>query len=92
MEEGAVIEGLATTGVALEVNGALDRLDATADVVRKAVRAGVTLTISTDSHHVSDLGRMEYGVEWARRGWCPRDSVANTMGAASMQDWVARRR
>ena len=87
----SVIEGLVTTGVALEVNGALDRLDATADVIRKAVRAGVMLTISTDSHHTSDLGRMEYGVEWAKRGWVPRDSVANTMPLSKMEFWAARR-
>ncbi len=92
LDEDSVIEGLVTTGVALEVNGALDRLDATADVVRKAGRAGVMLTISTDSHHTSELGRMEYGVEWARRGWASRDSVANTMPLAEMEEWVSRRR
>ncbi len=92
LEVDAVLEGLATTGVGLEVNGALDRLDATAEVVRKAVGAGVTLTISTDSHHTSELGRMEYGVEWARRGWAPRASVANTLPLASFEEWAARRR
>lgn len=88
----AVLEGLATTGVALEVNGALDRLDATADVIRRAVRQDVTLTISTDSHHTRELGRMAFGVEWARRGWAPAAAVANTLPLARFEDWVARRR
>lgn len=88
----SVLEGMVTTGVALEVNGALDRLDATADVIRRAVKRGVTLTISTDSHHTSDLVRMEYGVEWARRGWAPRTSVANTLPLAEFEEWVGRRR
>ena len=65
----AVLEGLAISGVALEVNGALDRLDASADVIRRAVAAGVKLVISTDSHHTSDLKRMAYGVSHAQRGW-----------------------
>lgn len=87
----AVIEGLVTTGVALEVNGALDRLDATADVVHKAVAAGATLTISTDSHHTNELGRMAYGVEWARRGWAPASAVVNTMSSADFETWAGRR-
>lgn len=88
----SVLEGLATTDVALEVNGALDRLDATADVIRQAVNGGVTLTISTDSHHTSELRRMEYGVEWARRGWATAGSVANTRPVGEFEEWVARRR
>ena len=88
----SVIEGLVTTGVALEVNGALDRLDATADVVRKAVRAGVMLTISTDSHATTELVRMDYGVEWAKRGWAPVTSVANALPLDRFEEWAARRR
>lgn len=88
----SVLEGLATTGVALEVNGALDRLDATADVIRRAVRGGVDLTISTDSHHVSELRRMEYGVEWARRGWAPKSAVVNARPLAEFEAWASRRR
>ena len=92
MDIEAVIEGLATTGVALEVNGALDRLDATSDVIRRATLAGVDLTISTDSHHTSELKRMAYGVEWARRGWAPAVSVANTLPLNEFEQWVGRRR
>jgi DNA polymerase (family X) len=88
----AVLEGLATTDVALEVNGALDRLDATADVVKRAVRSGVSLTISTDSHATTELVRMEYGVEWARRGWAPKTSVANTLALGEFEEWAMRRR
>jgi DNA polymerase (family X) len=78
--------------VALEVNGALDRLDASAEVVRKAVALGVTLTISTDSHHTSELGRMKYGVLNAQRGWAPAALVINTMPRAGFLEWAARRR
>jgi DNA polymerase (family 10) len=88
----AVLEGLVTTGVGLEVNGALDRLDATSDTIRQAVRGGVTLTISTDSHHTRELGRMAYGVEWAKRGWAPAAAVANTKPLAEFEEWVVRRR
>jgi DNA polymerase (family 10) len=88
----AVLEGLAISGVALEVNGALDRLDASADVIRRAVAAGVKLVISTDSHHTSDLKRMAYGVSHAQRGWAAAGDVANTMSRADFIDFVGSRR
>lgn len=74
----AVLKGLKITGVALEINGALDRLDATAEVARRAVAMGVDVVIDTDSHHTRDLKRMDFGVQHAQRGWVTRDRVMNT--------------
>ena len=88
----AVVEGLAITGVALEVNGALDRLDAITEVTRQAVAAGVSILIDTDSHHVRDLKRMDYGVTYAQRAWVSRESVVNTLPTADFMDWTRRRR
>ena len=86
-----VLEALYQFDVALEVNGALDRLDAASDVVRRAVERGVKLVINTDSHHTSELGRMEYGVKTAQRGWAPRDQVVNTWPREEFLTWVSRR-
>jgi DNA polymerase (family 10) len=88
----AVLEGLAVTGVALEINGALDRLDAAAEVSRLAMARGVDFMIDTDSHHVSDLVRMNYGVEYARRGWVTTDRVVNAKPVEDFMSWVGRRR
>jgi DNA polymerase (family 10) len=88
----AVLEGLAVTGVALEVNGALDRLDAVTDVSRMAMSQGVDLMIDTDSHHVSDLRRMDYGVKYAQRAWVTNDRVINTRPLDAFLDWTRRRR
>ena len=88
----SVIEALEIADVALEVNGALERLDAAADVIRQAVRAGVRLVISTDSHHVSELVRMEYGVRQAQRGWAAVGDVANTMPFDEFIEWSRVRR
>jgi DNA polymerase (family 10) len=87
-----IIEGLAITGVALEINGALDRLDATTDVARKAMAGGVDFVIDTDSHHVSDLRRMDYGVQYAQRAWVTNDRVVNTRDPDDFLEWVRRRR
>ena len=89
----AVLEGAAVSGVALEINGALDRLDATADVIRRATARGdVHLVISTDSHHPSEGVRMEYGVRQARRGWASKKQVVNTWPAARFLKWASHRR
>jgi DNA polymerase (family 10) len=88
----AVLEGLAVTGVALEINGALDRLDATSEVTRQAMGSGVDFVIDTDSHHVSDLRRMDFGVLYAQRGWVTADRVVNTLDVSDFIAWTRRRR
>jgi DNA polymerase (family 10) len=88
----AVLEGLAVTGVALEINGALDRLDATTEVARQGMAAGIDFVIDTDSHHVSDLRRMDYGVLYAQRAWVTKERVVNTRGAEDFLAWARRRR
>ncbi|MFT7597701.1 MAG: DNA polymerase (family 10) [Acidimicrobiales bacterium] len=92
LEIDIVLEALFTFDVALEINGALQRLDAASDVVRRAVQRGVKLVINTDSHHTSDLGRMEYGVLTAQRGWVPKDLVVNTWERERFLEWVATHR
>lgn len=84
----AVLDALAHFDVALEVNGALQRLDAASDVVRRAVERSVKLVINTDSHHTSELGRMEYGVLTAQRGWAPKELVINTWPRDQLLTWV----
>lgn len=88
----AVIDALVEYDVALEVNGALQRLDAASDVVRKAVGRQVKLVINTDSHHTSELGRMEYGVLTAQRGWAPKDLVINTWDRETFLSWAQHRK
>ena len=87
-----VLEALLHFDVALEINGSLNRLDAASDVVRRAVERGVKLVINTDSHHTSELGRMEYGVLTAQRGWAPKDQVINTWDQDRFLAWVADHR
>ena len=87
-----VLEALEVTGVALEINGALDRLDATAEVARAAMAHGVSVVIDTDSHHTNEWVRMGYGVAHAQRGWVTSDRVMNARPLAGFMDWVAARR
>jgi DNA polymerase (family X) len=71
-------------GVAVEVNGLADRLDLRGEHVRDAVRAGVRIVCSTDSHSVRGLAGMALSVHTARRGWAGPADVLNTRPLASV--------
>ena len=88
----AVMEAAAATGTAIEINGALDRLDATPEAIRTGIEHGVTFVIDTDSHHTNEGVRMEYGVLNAQRGWVDRKMVANTWPRARFLKWSRSKR
>jgi DNA polymerase (family 10) len=73
----AILEAARGTGTALEINASPRRLDLSGDMVRRAVEAGVTLTISCDAHAIGDLASMRYGVATAQRGWATPADVLN---------------
>jgi DNA polymerase (family X) len=90
-----VLHAAAEHGTAIEINSALARLDASAEVLRRAramVAEGKNLSfvISTDAHHTSELDRMQWGTKYALRGWVDKRRVANTWDAAKFAKWVAR--
>jgi DNA polymerase (family 10) len=76
-------------GIALEVNGLPDRLDLSGEHVREAIRAGVPIVCSTDSHSIRGLGNMPLAVHTARRGWATPADVVNTQPLDSI---LGRRR
>jgi DNA polymerase (family 10) len=88
----AVMEAAAATGTAIEINGALDRLDATPEAIRTGIELGVTFVIDTDSHHTNEGVRMEYGVLNAQRGWVDKKMVANTWPRARFLKWARSKR
>ena len=71
----AILEACRETGTALEVNASPRRLDLSGGMVRRAVEAGVKLTISCDAHSIGDLDAMRYGVWTAQRGWATAADV-----------------
>jgi DNA polymerase (family 10) len=72
------------TGVALEVNGLPPRLDLSGEHVRDALRAGVRIVCSTDSHSPRGLANMELSVRTARRGGATGADVLNTLPLAEL--------
>jgi len=53
---------------------------------------GVKMAINTDSHNSFSLHYMEYGINQARRGWCEKNDVINTLSLKSLRKFLKARR
>lgn len=76
--------------IALEINAHPMRLDLPDTIVYDARRAGIKFCINTDSHEVGSLTMMRYGVSVARRGWCEKGDIVNTMEYNDFKRWLIR--
>ncbi|MBI2268336.1 MAG: PHP domain-containing protein [Candidatus Blackburnbacteria bacterium] len=77
---GEVFEFCKTNDKWLEINSWWDRLDLPDILVCQAIKVGVKLVISTDSHATDQMVLMRYGVSVARRGWAEKGDIVNTLG------------
>src|SRR5436305_10049068 len=77
----AVLTAAAKNKVAMELNSYPDRLDLNDVHLRQAKQQGVKIVINTDSHHISHLDKIRYGVLQARRAWLTKDDALNTLPA-----------
>lgn len=81
------------SGTALEIDGAPGHLDMDGLLARRAVSAGVTVTIDSDCHRRDALARqMRFGLGTARRGWVEPQHVLNTRDIAAVKAFVAHKR
>ncbi|UGS39180.1 DNA polymerase/3'-5' exonuclease PolX [Capillimicrobium parvum] len=75
----ALVEAAARTGTMIEINSAPDRRDLNDVHARAAHDAGVRILVNSDSHGVSTLSNVRWGIATARRAWLGRDDVANAL-------------
>lgn len=73
---------------ALEINSWPNRLDLPDDLIKEAINNGVKLIIDTDSHEVSQMNLMRYGVAMARRGWATKSDIINTLSYIEFMNWL----
>jgi DNA polymerase (family 10) len=88
----AVLSAAANHKVAMELNAYPDRLDLNDANLRQAKQHGVKIVINTDSHHISHMEKIRFGILQARRAWLTKEDVLNTMPAdrfakAMKHDW-----
>jgi DNA polymerase (family 10) len=74
-----VLDAIAESRCAIEINGDPRRLDLEPRWIRAAQRRGISFIVSTDAHSIGGLRNLPYGVAMARRGWLARGQVLNTL-------------
>jgi len=73
---------------AIEINAWPTRLDLTDTLVDQARKMGVKFVIDTDSHASYQMDNMFYGVSVARRGWCTKKDILNTLPYEQFYKWL----
>ncbi len=74
-----VLDVIAESKAAIEINGDPYRLDLEPRWVREARKRKIKFVISVDAHSVGALNNVQYGVAMARRGWVRKGEVLNTL-------------
>ena len=78
-----ILDVIAESKAAIEINGDPYRLDLEPRWVREARRRKIKFVISVDAHSMGALNNVKYGVAMARRGWVTKREVLNTLPLAS---------
>jgi DNA polymerase (family 10) len=78
-----ILDVIAESKAAIEINGDPYRLDLEPRWVREARKRKIKFVISVDAHSMGALNNVKYGVAMARRGWVTKREVLNALPLAS---------
>jgi DNA polymerase (family 10) len=87
-----VVAAAAASGVALEINSQVDRLDLDDVHARMAKRGGVRILIDSDAHSPAGLAALRWGAVTARRAWLEAPDVLNTQPLDAFKASLRRNR
>ena len=76
-----VLDALARSRGAVEVNGDPHRMELEPRFLRLARARGIPVVLSVDAHSTAALGHLRYAAATARRGWVRRGEVLNCLPA-----------
>src|SRR5688500_6067141 len=83
-----VLDVIAESRAAIEVNGDPYRLDMEPRWIREARKRKIKFVISVDAHSMGAMNNLKYGVAQARRGWLQRSEVLNALPLAKFRQAV----
>jgi DNA polymerase (family 10) len=78
-----ILDVIAESKAAIEINGDPYRLDLEPRWVREARKRKIKFVISTDAHSVKAMNNLKFGIAMARRGWVTRKEVLNTLNTTA---------
>lgn len=76
--------------VAMEINSHPYRLDLCDIHCRQAIKSGVNVTLSTDSHNRGQMENIIYGINTAQRGWVEAKNVLNTKSLSDLGKFLKK--
>jgi DNA polymerase (family X) len=83
-----ILDVIAESKAAIEINGDPYRLDLEPRWVREARKRKIKFVISVDAHSMGALNNVKFGVAMARRGWVTRKEVLNTLSVSQFAQAV----
>jgi len=83
-----VLDVIAESRAAIEINGDPHRLDLEPRWLKEARKRGIKFVISTDAHSITDLRHLPFGIGLARRAGIRRGEVLNTLTATAFRKQV----
>ncbi|MDQ3473886.1 MAG: DNA polymerase/3'-5' exonuclease PolX [Acidobacteriota bacterium] len=83
-----ILDVIAESRAAIEVNGDPYRLDMEPRWIREARKRKIKFVISVDAHSMGAMHNLRYGVAQARRGWLQRSEVLNALPLAKFRPAV----
>ncbi len=87
----AIFSAAEATGTALEVNGALPRLDMSVESLRRARERQVTFVLTSDAHEVAELDRVRFAALNAERAWIGPERIANAWSPERLRAWASQK-
>jgi DNA polymerase (family 10) len=87
----AIAQAAEETGTALEINGALPRLDMSVEALRRARPRDVTFVLTSDAHRAEELERVRFAALNAERAWVDPERIANTWSPERLEKWATTR-
>jgi DNA polymerase (family 10) len=87
----AIFAAAEATDTALEINGALPRLDLSVAALTQGRGRNVTFVLTSDAHHARELDRVRFAALNAERAWIESSQIANTWSADRLLAWAERK-
>jgi DNA polymerase (family 10) len=88
----AILAAAEQTGTALEINGALPRLDLPTEWLRRAAGRNLTFVLDSDAHKTEELDRVRYAKLNAERAGLDPARVINAGDPARLLSWLASKK
>jgi len=83
-----ILDVIAESRAAIEINGDPYRLDMEPRWIREARKRKIKFVVSVDAHSMNALHNVKYGIGIARRGWVRKGEVLNALGVKAFQKAV----